>query len=208
MKVITCATGIFGVNTYLISEKDSNECIIIDPGGFEKVQQAITENELIPKHILLTHGHFDHIGGLKQIRDTYHIDVYAHTYSSTAIQDPRLNASANTMISRKEIICDVAENIIEDDQSITLCALEIKAIYAPGHSMGSMVYVIDDCVFTGDVLFRLSIGRTDFYGGDYVQMKQSLDKLKSMLTPDMKIYPGHGESSVFSYELDYNPYLR
>ena len=208
MNIITCPTGLFGVNTYIVSKDGSNDCIVIDFGeNFDRIKSVIEKNNLNPKHALLTHGHFDHIDSLTEFKRVYNVDVCAHEKCSDALEDARLNVSAYSMISKKEIVCEKAENIIADGEEFCLCGLNIKAIHAPGHSMGSMVYVIEDCAFTGDVLFRMSIGRTDFFGGDSQEIKKSLEKLKRILKPDMKIYPGHGESSTMEFELKNNPYL-
>ncbi len=209
MNIITCPTGLFGVNTYLISKEGSKECIVIDLGeNVDRIKRVIKDNDLIPKHVLLTHGHFDHISSLNEFRELYDIDVYAHELCSKALTDSNLNVSAHSMISRKEIICKEAENILSDGEQFSLCGLDIKAIHAPGHSLGSMVYIIYDNAFTGDVIFRMSIGRTDFVGGDTDVMMQTLAKLKNALSNNTKIYPGHGESSTMEFELENNPYLR
>lgn len=207
MNIISFPTGMFSVNTYIISN-GIKECIIIDPGGsFDMIKKRMEKHKLEPKHVLLTHGHFDHIGALNEIREQYDVNVYAHKMCSRAITDSRLNISDFAAISREKVICEPAENIIEDNQEFNLCNLNINAIYTPGHSLGSMVYIIEDCAFTGDVLFRLSIGRTDFLGGSMELMKESLDRLKTILKPENRILPGHNDESIFSYELENNPYL-
>lgn len=208
MNIITCPTGMLGVNTYFITKDGEKDCIIIDPGGsFDRIKDIVKENELVPKHVLLTHGHFDHIGALNDIRKEYDVDVYAHTNASKAIGDPVTNISADVRLSNIKVVCEKAENIVEDGDEFVLCSLPIKVIYAPGHSEGSVVYIIEDCAFTGDVLFRQSIGRTDFLGGDPRKMGQSIKRLKTILKPEMKIYPGHFASSTFAEELRHNPYL-
>ena len=111
------------------------------------------------------------------------------------------------MNSDVQIKCEPAETILIDGQDIELCGLKIKAIHAPGHSKGSMVYVIERCAFTGDVLFKMSVGRTDLLGSDPNAMGDSLIKLKKLLPAEMKILPGHGEESMMSFELEHNPYL-
>jgi glyoxylase-like metal-dependent hydrolase (beta-lactamase superfamily II) len=208
MNIITCPTGMLAVNTYFITQDSKKECIIIDPGGsFDRIMEIVQENNLVPKHVLLTHGHFDHIGALNDMRREYFIDVYAHENASRALGDPVVNLSANAGLSSQSIVCEKAEHIVEDDDEFTLCGLTIKAIYAPGHSEGSMVYIIGNSVFSGDVIFRQSIGRTDFLGGSARKMGQSIKKLKSILKPEMKIYPGHFASTTFAEELRTNPYL-
>ncbi len=209
MNIMTFPTGVYGVNTYFVINEETKECIIIDPGGsFDLIKNMLEKYKIIPKHILLTHGHFDHIGALNEIREYYKVDVYAHAECSRAIFDPLLNLSTyKDMASGEQIKCEPVENVLTDGREIDICGFKIKAIHTPGHSKGCMVFVVGGCAFTGDALFRMSIGRTDLLGSDAKAMKESLIKLKKILTPDMKILPGHGEESFFSYELEYNPFL-
>ena len=210
MNIITFPTGIYGANTYLIENSETHETIMIDPGGsFDLIQKMLSEHNLKLKHVLLTHGHFDHIGALEQVRNYYGVDVYAHAECSKTIFDPLLNLSAygNSPIG-DQIKCEPVEHTLSEGQEFELCGLKFKAIHAPGHSRGSMVYVVGRCAFTGDVLFKMSIGRTDFLGSDANDMHNSLIKLKGMLTSDMQILPGHGEESYMSKELDSNPFLK
>lgn len=206
---MTFPTGVYGANTYLIGNEQTRECIIVDPGGsFDLIRKTIEKHKLKLKHVLLTHGHFDHIGALNEVREYYKADVYAHAECSRAIFDPLLNLSAYGGMSQgEEIKCEPAENILIDGQDISLCGFQIKAIHAPGHSKGCMVFVVGRCAFTGDVIFKQSIGRTDLLGSDAKVMGESLAKLKKMLTSDMKILPGHGEESFMKYEIENNQYL-
>ncbi len=209
MNIMTFPTGVMGANTYFVVNEETKECIIIDPGGsFDLICEAMQNHRLKPKHILLTHGHFDHIGALEQVRDYYKSDVYAHADCSRAIFDPLLNLSVYASLpDGRQAKCEPAENLLVDGQELELCGLKVKAVHAPGHSKGSMVYVINHCVFTGDVLFKLSIGRTDFLGSDPNAMHQSLIKLKKIIPPEYKLLPGHGEETHMSYEIDNNPFM-
>ena len=209
MNIMTFPAGIYGANTYIVENDETRECIIIDPGGsFDILKKMAEQYRLLPKHVLLTHGHFDHIGALNEVRDYYRTDVYAHAECSRAIFDPLLNLSVyGDMSADGQIKCEPAENVLTDGQDIELCGLKIKAIHAPGHSKGCMIYVIEKCAFTGDVLFKQSIGRMDLLGSDVNQMRETLEKLKKMLPSDMKILPGHGEESLMSYEMENNRYL-
>ena len=210
MNITTFPAGNYGANTYLVENEQTHECLVVDPGGsFDLLRKMAEKYKIIPKHLLLTHGHFDHIGALEEVRDYYRADVYAHAECSRAIFDPLLNLSAyGVMNPDGQIKCEPAENILTDGQDIELCGFKLKAIHVPGHSKGSMVFVIEKCAFTGDVLFKMSMGRTDLLGGDAAAMDESLKKLKKLLAPDIKILPGHGEESMMAYELEHNPFLR
>ena len=209
MNIVTFPTGIYGANTYLIIGEPENECIIVDPGGsFDLIKEMVQKYNIVPKHILLTHGHFDHIGALNEVRNYYNADVYAHAECSKAIFDPLLNLSVYAGLSGEDQIkCEPVEHVLSDCEEINLCGLRIKAIHSPGHSKGSMVYIVEKCAFTGDVLFKMSIGRTDFLGSNAHAMGESLTRLKNMLPSETKILPGHGEESFMSYELENNPFL-
>ena len=209
MNIITFPAGIYSANTYFIENEQTKECIIVDPGGnFELIKSMVEEYELKPKHVLLTHGHFDHIGALNDVRAHYGADVYAHAECSRTIFDPLLNLSVMAGLPKQEQIkCDPVERTLADCQEVVLCDMRIKAVHCPGHSKGSAVYLLERCAFTGDVLFKMSIGRTDFLGSDPNAMTESLTRLKEIIEPSAKLLPGHGEETNMQYELDNNPFL-
>jgi len=205
MNVITIQTGDFLVNTYLIHQETSKDCIIIDPGGsFNKIVRIAEEYGLLPNAVLLTHGHFDHFGALKQVVDKYSAKVYIHAYDADMLIKAEKNLSA---FFGKEVVCDSADFLLRDNQELEICGIKTKVLHTPGHSPGGVTFLMDGVAFTGDTLFNMSIGRTDFLGCDMALMRKSLDRLKKEIPKDYKIFSGHGNESTFEYELENNPYL-
>jgi len=186
-------------NCYVISEEESGLCAVVDPGGnAEKIEKYIVDNALTLKYILLTHGHFDHTGAVSALREN-HPDcvVYMNSADNIASDDKaikKLFKPVNIAIEAKE------------GTLIRLGKIEIKVIETPGHSMGSVCYIAEDCIFSGDTLFASNVGRTDFYGGDDVQLANSLIKLYA-LKENYKVFPGHMKPTELETERKTNPFF-
>lgn len=189
-------------NCYIVGNGKS--CVIIDPG--DEVDHIINEVEnehLEVKGILVTHGHFDHIGAVNELKSYYHAEVYATKDTS----DMMLNWDENLSVmigGEKYIVDDV--KIIKD--TIEVDGLSFQVYETPGHAKGSCLYYYESekALFTGDTLFRGGCGRIDFPTGSQTAMMQSLRKIKQ-LTFDADVYPGHGPQSNLSLEKRNNPYL-
>ena len=196
-------TGSFFTNSYIISN-DKNECIIIDPGlSYKKVSEYI-KGKYNPKAILITHGHLDHIDGI-----SYFIDLPIYLCETELHQFYDTYESLYDMIGRtnpySEGMLDV--RCVKENDVIDLLGYKFKVIETPGHTEGSICFLMDDkYLFSGDTLFNGSIGRTDFPNGDYNKMLNSLNKLKK-LPGYITVYPGHGEITTIEEEISYNPYM-
>ncbi len=194
-----------GVNCYLISK--NNDAILID-AGFKPdiIEEYIDNNGLNLKAILLTHAHFDHIAGLEQIRNKYNAPVYVHVKEKDWLHDPTLNGSES--FSYYGIITSKPTgNLIDKDEFLDIDNFQIKAIHTPGHTPGGLTYKIDNWLFTGDTLFKNSIGRTDFVGGNHVQLINSIKKKIFLFTDKTIVLPGHGEQTTIGEEKMNNPFL-
>ena len=186
MKVLQQPLGPVQANCYLVME--NHHAILIDPADmYPNLEIILKENECTLEAIVLTHAHFDHISGVDKIVDAFHCDVYLNPNEFDFLQDPDLNSSS-------AFYMDVT------------CVAKCKPILE-GHSIGSTVLKIKDCLFTGDVLFQGSIGRMDLATGSVSSMKQSLKKLVQ-LDKDYKVYPGHGPSTSLSQEKKWNESLK
>lgn len=188
-KVETLHVGMMQMNCYLVENPETNELLIVDPGAEgDKIIRAIGDRK--PVAVLLTHGHFDHIGAVDQVCDHYHIPVYIHEKDAPKLRDPEKNASA---VFGQMVTAGTVPTLLQDNQELTLCGLTINVLPTPGHSAGSCCYLVGDegCVFCGDTLFDGGYGRTDFEDSSFEDLRESLRALYH-LTPKRRAYPGHG----------------
>ena len=200
MKVETLVLGAIETNCYIIS--DNGTVLIIDPGFSPRRLIEKINNEYGGRlsAVLLTHGHFDHIGAVDALVRTYNCPVYGCKDDERLFRD----ISVNQMFRQGAVVNSEIE-WLEDDK-LTIGSIDIKVYYTPGHSPGSVMFEIGGMLFSGDTIFYESVGRTDLYGGSYSQLKQSLAVLQS-LPFDMVIYPGHGEKTTVAHEIQFNPYF-
>ena len=202
MKVLQQPLGPVQANCYLVME--NHHAILIDPADmYPNLEFILKENECTLEAIVLTHAHFDHISGIDKIVDAFHCDVYLNPNEFDFLQDPDLNSSSAFYM---DVTCGAKCKPILEGKN-TIAGFDIEAMYCPGHSIGSTVLKIEDCLFTGDVLFQGSIGRMDLATGSVSSMKQSLKKLVQ-LDKDYKVYPGHGPSTSLSQEKKWNENLK
>lgn len=205
MKIEKILEPSFGENMYILVDEETKKCAVVDPGGAEdKILSYIKNNGLILEYILLTHGHGDHIGAVKSIREKTGAKVVAHTDEKELLNDNRKNLSCMMPhCGPQELDADIYVN---DKEKLTLGNLKLSFIHTPGHTKGGICIRVNDDMFTGDTLFAGSIGRTDFIGGSYKELEKSLKKL-SKYENDVKIHPGHGPSSTLGIEKTSNPYM-
>lgn len=202
MKVKTLLLGNMQTNCYVVSNDDKH-CFIVDPGANgKKVFSYLNENELILDAILLTHGHFDHIGAVDYLYEHYHCPIYIHQDDLGLLQD----AKANLSVFEKSFI--VKAPAIVSKEKMKISDFEIVWLHLPGHCPGSsMIYLPkENIIFSGDVLFKGSIGRYDFPNSSKHDTNISLGKIKEY-DFNAIIYPGHGSSTTLKDEQLYNPYL-
>lgn len=205
--------NMFQENCYVASD-DTNECVIIDCGAFyEEEKKAITdyivEKKLTPKHLICTHAHIDHNFGNKAIHDRFGLKPEVPAKDSMLMERLREQAMAFIGLDYKEEIPPVGR-YFHDDETITFGSHALRTISTPGHTPGSVFFYCreEGVAFSGDTLFRMSIGRTDFEFGDYGTIIKSLKGIGSMLPENTVILPGHGEGTTLKDELAYNLYLR
>jgi len=203
MNIDKIVVGPLSVNCYII--KLEKKVLVIDPGAeAEKIISFLDLKNLKPDLIINTHGHFDHIEAVPRLQEKYGIDFYMDPGDEEIITDPVKNGSSifgqnKLSLETYNLIDDLAKKLFADNG--------IGIINTPGHSPGCIVIKIDDSLFTGDLLFKGSIGRTDLAGGSMHDMKSSLLKIRKMKDP-LKIYPGHGPETDLEYEKNNNYYLR
>ncbi len=205
MKIIKLMTGDMFVNCYIIFNEDIKKAVLIDPGGSaEKILHNIEKNRLKITHILLTHGHFDHIGALKELKDATGAKICIHALDAPMLTDPSKNLS---FITDLPVYAPPADILLNDGDIIKTGGMEITVIHTPGHSEGSVCYIIDGALFTGDTLFYMSVGRTDFPGCSFEKLSHSVNNILGKLDKDYTVYPGHGISSALNEEKSSNPFF-
>ena len=189
-------------NCYLCKNKETGEGFIVDPGGNElKISTNISKMEMQPKAILLTHGHYDHIGAVEALRKRYGIKVYASIDEKKLLLDNRMNLSSffgETMTVEPDVY-------IADGQKISIAGFEMQFILTPGHTPGSGCYYLpqQDILFSGDTLFQASRGRTDFPGGSEAEIIKSIREKLLILPGDTEVFPGHESSTTIDSEKVY-----
>lgn len=198
--------GSYMVNCYLTGDSDTKEIIIIDPGFKpEDIINAIEEKGFIPVAIVLTHGHGDHIGAVEELIAKYQVPLFIHKFDEELIKGG--TSSFTKMMHGRDIILK-ADKYLSDGDIVTAGKMEYKVLHTPGHTRGGICLVCEDAIFSGDTLFRGSIGRTDFPGGSYDEIINSI-KTKLLDYPDdTKVFPGHNSPSTIGYEKKNNPFLK
>ena len=189
-------------NCYLCMNTETNEGFIVDPGDDElKISANISHIEMKPVAILLTHGHFDHIGAVEKLKKRYNIPVYVSEVEDRLLLDNRANLSA--MFGEPTMVC--ADKFLRDGERFSIAGFDIKFILTPGHTPGSGCYYIEEekVLFSGDTLFHASRGRTDFPGGSEAAIINSIKEKLLKLPGDTDVYPGHMDTTKIDNEKVY-----
>lgn len=201
MKIHTLPLGAYQTNTYIVESEGL--CAIIDPGYDPKtILDFLSKRGLTADAVLLTHGHFDHVGAVETI--------VKETGCALWMNERDWSQKRNLLTAKLYPIanCDFTEvQFCEEGEEIAVAGLTFAVLETPGHTRGSVCYLCGDAMFSGDTLFAGSCGRTDLPGGDWDTIAQSLKRL-SELDSNYTVYPGHGNSTTLAAERQYNPYMR
>ena len=211
VKCFTC--NMLSENCYVVSD-ESRDCVIIDCGAYypeegQAIVGYIRQQQLTPRHLLCTHGHFDHCMGNGYIFRAFGLKPRAHQDDSFLMEEMERQTSDILGIPIHLDVPPVG-NYLTDSDNISFGSHTWQILHTPGHTPGGIVFYDADehIAFSGDTLFRMSIGRTDFERGSYADMITSLHMLATQLPADTKIYAGHGPETTMADEIRYNPYLR
>lgn len=189
-------------NNYLIIDEQTKEAALIDCSGVnEGIRNTLAESNASLRYILLTHGHFDHVAG---IRNNPEIKVFMHAGDLELLQ--KVNDYL-PMFGMPKMTIPRIDIFVKDGNVIKLGDIDIKVIHTPGHTQGSVCYLADGKLFSGDTIFRESVGRCDLEGGNFDQIVESIKNKIFTLPEQTLIYPGHGRTTSVEWEKEYNRYL-
>lgn len=195
MHIVTMPLGAYQTNCYLLWQDGQDSCLVIDPGYEpEKVLKKAGQLGKRIEAILLTHGHFDHVGGVRQLAADTDCSVYLCQQDLSMPQQMTAGPLYYT-------------HTYGEGDTLTLAGIPLQVLHTPGHTPGSVCLIAEDALFSGDTLFEGSCGRTDLPGGDTATILASLARLRQ-LPGDYRVYPGHGSATTLSEERRFNPYLK
>ena len=202
IRINTMALGDYQTNCYIVRATDAKSCAVIDPGYAPETILAFLEKEgLALDAVLLTHGHFDHVGAVKALAKTTGCQVWMHERDYSQFKNP-----TNLYFYPLANCAEPPIHFCEEAEAIPAGGLTFRVMETPGHTWGSVCYLCEDAMFCGDTLFAGACGRIDLPGGDRAAMVNSLERLAEM-TADYRVFPGHGGSSTLFREQQTNPYL-
>ena len=205
-KVEQVLCGSVGTNCYFLINTQTQETVIIDPADDAPMLSAkLKEKNLKPAAILLTHGHYDHIMAVEELRKEYGIPVIAHEEEKQILENPKGNLS--TMIGMPFTV--KADRFVKDEELLVTAGFSIRVLHTPGHTIGGCCYYLADenLLFSGDTLFWESVGRTDFPTGSMSALVRSIKEKLMVLPESTRVYPGHMGSTSIENEKQNNPFL-
>jgi hydroxyacylglutathione hydrolase len=199
------AVGPLQVNCYILADKRTKEAIIIDPGEDAKdILDALKENGLHARYLVITHAHFDHVGANKAIKDATGAEILMHKDDDILLKSA---ANQGFLFGMRSAASPSADRYVNHGDMIMVGDISLQVLHTPGHSPGGISLLGQGMVFTGDALFAGSIGRTDLPGGDTITLLRSIQNNLMNLPDDTRVYPGHGPASTIGKERRKNPFL-
>ena len=206
MIVKTLAVSPIMANCHIVGCASSKEAAVIDPGDdADRILHTLAESQLTVTLILNTHGHFDHVGANRRLKEATGAPLMVHEFDAPMLESLSQSASAWGLLAENS---PAPDQFIEDGDSLSVGELSLSVIHTPGHTRGGVSFHSNGAVFVGDTLFAGSIGRTDFPGGDYETLIASIQKKLFTLGDDVVVYTGHGPETVIGHEKRTNPFAR
>lgn len=207
MKIEHFSMGPIAANCYVLLDEASGEAAVIDPGACEQPLIDYLQSDAVKKvrYILLTHGHYDHLMGVADVKAVTDAPVYIHPGDAACLTDESESLADTHLPGQQNVV--TPDEFLEEGMELPLGELTIRVLHTPGHSRGGVCFVVGDVIFSGDTLFRHTCGRTDLPGGDYATLMHSLERLTE-LSGDYQVYPGHNRATTLAHERTHNRYLR
>jgi glyoxylase-like metal-dependent hydrolase (beta-lactamase superfamily II) len=200
------AVGPIMANCFIVGCEDTRKAVVIDPGDEpDRILLSLAESKLTVTYIINTHGHFDHVGANKKMKEATGAELMIHPHDAPMLEHLTYAASSFGLAVENS---PTADREIVDGDIISFGNVKLKVIHTPGHSPGGVSLYTNGNVFVGDTLFAGSIGRTDFPGGDYNTLISSIQKRLFPLGDDTRVYCGHGPQTTIGREKKYNPFVR
>jgi glyoxylase-like metal-dependent hydrolase (beta-lactamase superfamily II) len=196
--------GPIGTNCYVVRpSEEATQAVVVDPGGdAAELERQLTQSRAICVGILITHGHWDHLGGVADLADATGAPVYMAAVERVALE--RINDFAPAELTLRPYTPDV---LLEGGETLELAGISFQTLPVPGHSPAHLAYHADGCLFSGDVLFAGSVGRTDLPFADWDTLVESIRMLANRFPPETVVYSGHGPETTLGAELARNPFL-
>jgi len=205
VNVETIIVGPIEVNCYLVTCKKTNKAAVIDPGdNAEDILKVIRSRSLDVEYILLTHGHFDHLGGVAPIKEATKANVLLHKNDQYLVDSASQQAELFGLPAPELFEVD---QYVDQSDVVEFGNLKATVLATPGHSKGSVCYLFENSIFVGDTLFYGGVGRTDLEGGSFEQLLHSIQSKLFSLPEDIRVYCGHGPSTTIGREKKYNPFI-
>ncbi len=206
MIIKTLAVGPIMANCFIVGCENTKSAVVIDPGDeADKILMALAESQLTVKYIINTHGHFDHVGANKKMKEATGAEILIHAADADMLEQISVASRAFGMSVEDS---PPADRTIGEGDQITFGDITFNVIHTPGHSLGGISLSTDGIVFVGDSLFYGSIGRTDFPGGDYNTLISSIKNKLFLLGDEVVVYTGHGPETTIGQEKRMNPFLK
>lgn len=203
IKIDILTLGVYQTNCYILWAEDAKTCAVIDPGyEAQTILSRLAQLGLTLEAILLTHGHFDHVGAVKELVNTTGCQVWIREADYTKHRNPMNDYLYPT---HDADFCEFS--FCEEGEEISVGGLVFHVIETPGHTWGSVCYICEDAMFCGDTLFAGGCGRIDLPGSDLASMRSSLQRLRE-IPENYRVFPGHGDGSTLRREQQANPYLK
>lgn len=208
LKIINTVVGMVMTNCYIAYDDDTREAFLVDPGdNARQIERIVQEQKLTVKAILLTHGHFDHIMAVPELKAAYAVPVYALEKEQQMLEDPGLNLSASWS---GRSVSFTADRILRDGETFSVAGFSLRAIGTPGHTAGGVSYYMEaeKVLFSGDTLFCGSYGRTDLPTASEGDIARSINEKLLVLPEDVRVLPGHERETTIGFERKHNPLSR